>query len=76
VTRAVKEFLSDLIDEADVQEAVRERLLGGDTVAFFKAVEIVHGKPRQTLDVNQAEQNWIQWPECRCHGDIADIADE
>jgi len=27
--------------------------LAGDTSAFFKAIEIVHGKPRQALEVNQ-----------------------
>ena len=53
-TRAVKEFLSEILDRADVQDAIRERILAGDTSAFFKAVEIVHGKPRQALEVNQA----------------------
>ena len=52
-TRAVKEFLSEILDRADVQDAIRERILTGDTTAFFKAVEIVHGKPRQALDLNQ-----------------------
>ena len=52
-TRAVKEFLSEILDRADVQDAIRERILAGDTGAFFKAIEIVHGKPRQALEVNQ-----------------------
>ena len=52
-TRAVKEFLSEILDRADVQDAIRERILAGDTSAFFKAIEIVHGKPRQALEVNQ-----------------------
>jgi hypothetical protein len=53
-TRAVKEFLSELLERADVQDVIRDRILKGDTSAFFKAVEIVHGKARQALDVNQA----------------------
>jgi hypothetical protein len=44
-TRAVKEFLSEILDRADVQDAIRERILTGDTTAFFKAIEIVHGRP-------------------------------
>jgi hypothetical protein len=52
-TRAVKEFSSEILDRADVQDAIRERILSGDTSAFFKAIEIVHGKPRQALEVNQ-----------------------
>jgi len=52
-TRAVKEFLSEILDRADVQDAIRERILAGDTGAFFKAIEIVHGKPRQALEVNR-----------------------
>lgn len=51
-TRAVKEFLSEILDRADVQDAISERILTGDTAAFFKAIEIVHGKPRQALDLN------------------------
>jgi hypothetical protein len=37
------------VADPDAQDAVRERLLDGDTVAFFKAVEMVHGKPRQSM---------------------------
>jgi hypothetical protein len=62
-TRAVKEFLSEILDRADVQDAIRERILNGDTSAFFKAIEIVHGKPRQALEVNQdvASKVVISW---------------
>jgi hypothetical protein len=37
--------------------------LKGDTSAFFEAVEIVHGKPRQAVDVNQdlAGRLEIRW---------------
>ena len=52
-TRAVKEFLSEILDRADVQDAILQRILAGDTSAFFMAIEIVHGKPRQALEVNR-----------------------
>jgi hypothetical protein len=52
-TRAVKDFLSEILNRADIQDAIQKRILNGDTSAFFKAVEIVHGKPRQALEVNQ-----------------------
>ena len=64
-TRAVKEFLSELLTEADVQEAVRKRLLAGDTTAFFRAIEIVHGKPRQAQGhevVSPIVVSWKGWP--------------
>ena len=62
-TPAVKEFLSEILDRADIQDAIRERILAGDTGAFFKAIEIVHGKPRQALEVNQdvASKVVISW---------------
>jgi hypothetical protein len=59
MTRAAKEFLADLVADPDVQDAIRERLLEGDTVAFFKAVEMVHGKPRQSLEMNRS-QEWVK----------------
>jgi hypothetical protein len=58
VTRAVKEFLTELVDDAKVQQAVRERVLAGETVGFFKALEMVHGKPRQSLHVNESD-SWV-----------------
>jgi len=52
-TRAVKEFLAEILDRADVQDAIRQRILKGDTAAFFKAVEHVLGKPKQSVGVAQ-----------------------
>jgi hypothetical protein len=43
----VKEFLSEILDRADVQDAIRGRILAGDTAAFLKAIEIVYGRPGQ-----------------------------
>jgi len=50
-TRAVKEFLASLCDSAEVKEAVKGRILAGDAVAFFRALEHVAGKPKENLDV-------------------------
>lgn len=50
-TRAVKEFLAELCDDPDVQQAVKARVLKGDAIAFFRALEQVVGKPRE----NQGE---------------------
>jgi hypothetical protein len=46
------------VADPDVQDAIRERLLDGDTAAFFKAVEMVHGKSRQSVDMNRS-QEWV-----------------
>jgi hypothetical protein len=61
LTRAVREFLTDLVDDAEIQQAVRDRVLAGDTAGFFKALEMVHGKPRQSVQVNEAKE-WIVLP--------------
>ena len=60
-TRAVKEFLSEILTQPDVQEAIRARILAGDTAAFFKAVEMVHGKPRQALEHDVAAEVVYRW---------------
>jgi hypothetical protein len=62
VTRAAKEFLSDLVDDPDIQAAVRERVLAGDTMGFFKALEMVHGKPHQSMDVSMSDRKMVNWP--------------
>jgi hypothetical protein len=49
----VKEFLSEILDCPDVQDAIEQRILKGDTTAFFKALEMVHGKPRQAVELSQ-----------------------
>jgi len=42
-TRAAKGFLAELVNDVRVQDAVRDRILRGDTVAFFRALEHVIG---------------------------------
>jgi hypothetical protein len=51
-TRAIKEFLAQLVDDGAVQDAVRERILAGDAVAFFRAIDHVLGKPKETIEAN------------------------
>lgn len=60
-TRAVREFLAEVVQDGDVQAALRERLLAGDTAAFFKAVEMVHGKPRQAVEHDVAAEVVYRW---------------
>jgi hypothetical protein len=50
-TRAVKEFLTALANDAAVQDAVRERILAGDAVAFFRVVDHVLGRPKESVEL-------------------------
>jgi hypothetical protein len=58
-TRAIKEFLVALADDGAVQEAVRKRIVAGDAVAFFRAVDHVLGKPKESVDVNAPQADVI-----------------
>lgn len=60
-TRAVKLFLAALCDDVRVQAAVKARVLRGDTIAFFRALEHVIGKPRQAMDVRQDAEVVYRW---------------
>ena len=53
-----------MLSESDVQDAVRGRILAGDTRAFFKAYETVYGRPRQSIEVI-GQQSWIWEPPAR-----------
>ena len=53
-TRAVKEFLAALVDEPDVQDAVKARIMKGDAVAFFRALEQVIGKPTERQEIEHS----------------------
>ena len=50
-TRAIKEFLAALAEDVAIQDAVRERILAGDAVVFFRAVDHVLGRPKESVDV-------------------------
>ncbi len=60
-TRAVKEFLAALCDDSRVQEAVKERILKGDAVAFFRALEHVAGKPKENEGQPQKHEVRFGW---------------
>jgi hypothetical protein len=61
VTRAVKQFLAELIDDPQVQARLRRRIMEGDTGAFFRAVEHVIGKPRQSVEQQLSGPLEIRW---------------
>ena len=60
-TRAAKEFLAEIINRVDVQDAIEERIKKGDTAAFFRAVEHVIGKPRQAVELNHDTEVVFRW---------------
>ena len=60
-TRAIKEFLAQLVEDVGVQDAVRERILASEVGAFFRAIDHVIGKPRETIDATQAGNITISW---------------
>ena len=64
-TRAVKEFLAELCDDSEVHEAVKNRVLKGDAIAFFRALEQVIGRPVERTNVTldgKVELTWKDWP--------------
>ena len=61
LTLAARQFLAELMDDPEVQAGVRARILAGDTVAFFRAVEHVIGKPRERVDVTTAGPITLCW---------------
>jgi hypothetical protein len=58
-TRAVREFLAALAEDVAIQDAVRERILAGDAVAFFRAVDHVLGRPKESVDVNVPQSDLL-----------------
>ena len=61
VTRAARELMAALCDDAEVQEAVKARILGGDTVGFFRALEYVIGRPTQPVAVASDSVIEFRW---------------
>ena len=54
-------------DSNDAIDDISRRLadhVQGDTSAFFKAVEIVHGKPRQAMEVDWSDSGSCMRPRC------------
>ena len=61
LSRAAKEFLAELCDDTAVQTAVRGRILKGDAVAFFRALEHVLGKPKENEGQPQQHEVRFGW---------------
>lgn len=60
-SRQVREFLAALVDDGDVQEAVKDRILRGDAVAFFRAIDHVLGKPKESVDARLSGEVVFKW---------------
>ena len=58
-TKAVREFLADLCDDPKVQNAVRRKVLKGETMGFFKAVDKMIPDPPKALNIN-ANVEWMR----------------
>jgi hypothetical protein len=58
-TRAAKEFLAELCDDPAIQQAIRQRILDGDTMGFFRALDKIMPDPVKAvqMDVNA---EWIR----------------
>lgn len=52
ITRSVKEFLAELVDDPEVQEAVRRRIIQkGDVAGFLGVAAHILGRPRESVQV-------------------------
>ena len=70
-SREWKECALSLANDPELQARLRAHVLKHPEL-LFKIAEHAFGRPRQALEVNQAEFQMIQWPDCRCHGDISE----
>jgi hypothetical protein len=61
VTRAVKEFFAELVDDPQVQARLRQQIMEGDTRAFFRAVEHVIGRPKEPVEHSISGPLEIRW---------------
>src|SRR5262245_45232611 len=50
-TRAVKEFLAELVDDPEIQAVVRAKIKKGDAITFFRALEHVIGRAKASVEV-------------------------
>lgn len=61
-TVAAKAFLTKLVEDPKVQAAVRRKVLKGETVGFFRAIDkIVPDPPREVT--GQIDLRMIAWPD-------------
>jgi len=57
-TRAAKEFLAELCDDPEIQAVIKERILAGDTVGFFRALDKILPDPPRKYDVD-LNAEWV-----------------
>ena len=67
-TVAAKEFLAKLVEDPKVQQAVRRKVLKGETLGFFKAIDKIVPDPPRDVNVN-ATVGWYVLPD---GGDVAE----
>lgn len=60
-TRAVREFLAELCDDHVVQRAVRRKILKGNDVGFFRALDKIVPDAPKTFNVNERVE-WYMLP--------------
>jgi hypothetical protein len=46
-------FLAELVDDPQVQAAVRRRIVKGDTTAFFRALDQVIGRAKESVGIGR-----------------------
>lgn len=55
VTKAVKDFLREMVEDPDVQDAFKSQILMGDRgsmQAFLGSVHLIIGKPKESVEVS------------------------
>ena len=61
ITRDIKDWMAQIVAKASVQDAIEERILRGDAVAFLRIVEQVVGKPRETIEAHHDGAIDFRW---------------
>jgi hypothetical protein len=73
VSQAWKELVKSVCEDPEAQEALRRACIERPEL-LFKAAEHAYGKPRITVDVNEADRKMILWPtEVATEEDVADL---
>lgn len=57
-TRAARDFLADLCQDPKVQAVVRRKVLKGETMGFFKAIDKIVPDPPRSLNIH-ADVEWM-----------------
>lgn len=57
-TKAVREFLAELCDDPKVQKAVKDKVIAGESLGFFRALDKLIPDPPRQLQVN-GKMEWV-----------------